>query len=77
MIHMDCLNLLAVDINYVGPYENYDMEKESSKKVQQVWKYKVKTVKNALIQILIHQECLNLLALVINIVELLVSFPLM
>ena len=57
---MDCLNLLAVDINYVGPYENYDMEKESSKKVQQVWKYKVKTVKNALIQILIQTDILDL-----------------
>ena len=74
---MDSLNLLAVDINYVGPYENYDMEKELGKNVQQVWRYKVKTVKNALIQILIHQECLNLLALAIDIVELLVSFPLM
>ena len=74
---MDSLNLLAVDINYVGPYENYDMEKESSKNVQQVWRYKVKTVKNALIQIPIQQECLNLLALVINFVELLMSFHLM
>ena len=71
---MDSLNLLAVDINYVEPYENYDMEKESSKKVQQVWKYKVKTVKNALIQILIQQECFNLLALVINFVGLTMSF---
>ena len=28
---MDCLNLLAADMNYVGLNHNYDMQKESSK----------------------------------------------
>ena len=71
---MDSLNLLAVNIYYVGPNENYDMQKESCQNADNIWRYTQKTVKNALIQILIHQECLNLLALVINFVELQKSF---
>ena len=37
---MASLNLLAVDINYVGLNENYDVQKELGRKVNKVWKYK-------------------------------------
>ena len=55
-IKMDCLNLLAIYLNSVVLNQCYDMEKEQSKNVQKIWSYKVRTVKNALIQILIQKE---------------------
>ena len=53
---MNCLNLLAIYLNAVVLNEYYDMEKEESKNVQNIWRYEVKTVKNALIQILTQKE---------------------
>ena len=52
LIQMDSLNLLAVYIHSVRLNENYDMQKESDKKTDKVWRKEVKTVTNAQIQIL-------------------------
>ena len=42
---MQWLNLLAVDINNVGLNKTYNMQKELSKKIDKIWRYKQKTEK--------------------------------
>ena len=42
---MDSLDLLALHINYVGPNETYDMQKELCKNIDKIWRYKQKTEK--------------------------------
>ena len=42
---MDCLNLLAADMNYVGFNHNYDMQIVSCKTGDKICRYRPKTEK--------------------------------